>query len=53
MTGAGKKLSFACTTDGESDTLEQYIVMVLEAFLTLLLGVPNAGFVMSIHIEAF
>lgn len=49
MTGAGKKLSFAYTTDREPDTLDQHIVMVLEAFLTFLFGVPNAGYVMSIQ----
>lgn len=52
MTGAGEKLSFACTTDREPDTLEQHIVMVLEAFLTLLFGVRNADYIMAIHIEA-
>jgi hypothetical protein len=45
MTGAGEKLSFACTTDREPDTLEQHIVMVLEAFLTFLFG--NLMLVMS------
>lgn len=49
MTGAGEKLSYAYTTDREPDTLEQHIVMVLEAFLTFLFGVPNAGYVMSIQ----